>query len=130
MKNRLFKNIAVIAVFVFLFSAMAVTPLMAQPDLGFDYANNLDLQTATQDDPRQMAVDVVKYLMTFLGIIAVVVILLGGFKWMTAAGNEDKVAEAKKLIIAGVIGLIIVLCAYAIVNFVVNITNDVLEGNL
>ena len=130
MKNKLFKNIAIIAVFVFLFSAMAVTPLMAQPDLGFDYANNLDLQTATQDDPRQMAVDVVKYLMTFLGIIAVVVILLGGFKWMTAAGNEDKVAEAKKLIIAGVIGLIIVLCAYAIVNFVVGITNDVLEGSL
>ena len=130
MKNKLFKNIAAVAIFVFLFSVAAVPLTMAQPDLGFDYANNLDLQTANEADPRQMAVDVVKYLMTFLGIIAVVVILLGGFKWMTAAGNEDKVAEAKKLIIAGIIGLIIVLCAYAIVNFVVNITNDVLEGNL
>ena len=130
MKNKLFKNIAAVAIFVFLFSMMAATVTIAAPDLGFDYANNLELSTATEDDPRQMAVDVVKYLMTFLGIIAVVVILLGGFKWMTAAGNEDKVADAKKLIIAGIIGLIIVLCAYAIVNFVVNITNDVLDGNL
>ena len=130
MKNKLFKNIAAVAVFVFLFSMMATTVAIAAPDLGFDYANNLELSTATETDPREMAVSVVKYLMTFLGIIAVVVILLGGFKWMTAAGNEDKVAEAKKLIIAGIIGLIIVLCAYAIVNFVVGITNDVLEGSL
>ncbi len=130
MKNKLFKNIAVVAVFVFLFSMMATTAAIAAPDLGFDYANNLDLSVATETDPREMAVDVVKYLMTFLGIIAVVVMLLGGFKWMTAAGNEDKVADAKKLIIAGIIGLIIVLCAYAIVNFVVGITNDVLDGNL
>ena len=130
MKNKLFKNIAAVAVFVFLFSMMATTVAIAAPDLGFDYANNLELSTATETDPREMAVSVVKYLMTFLGIIAVVVILLGGFKWMTAAGNEDKVADAKKLIIAGIIGLIIVLCAYAIVNFVVGITNDVLEGTL
>ena len=130
MKNKLFKNIAVIAVFVFLFSMMAVTPLMAQPDLGFDYAENLDLQTTTETDPKQMAVDIVKYLMTFLGIIAVCVILYGGFIWMTASGNEDRVAQAKKIIIAGAIGLVIVLAAYAIVNFVVGITNDVLEGNL
>ncbi|MCK4539816.1 hypothetical protein KAU09_01535 [Candidatus Parcubacteria bacterium] len=131
MKNKLFKNIAVIAVFVFLFSIITVTPGMTQgPDIGTGYAANTGLVTATETDPRQMAVDIVKYLMTFLGIIAVVVILLGGFKWMTAAGNEDKVAEAKKLIIAGVIGLIIILCAYAIVNFVIGITNDALSGDI
>ena len=130
MKNKLFRNVVAAAIFVFLFSTMAVTPLMAQPDLGFDYANNLELSTATETDPKEMAVSVVKYLMTFLGIIAVVVILYGGFMWMTASGNEDRVDKAKKIIIAGAIGLLIVIAAYAIVNFVVGITNDVLEGNL
>ncbi len=130
MKNKLFKNIAAAAVFVFLFSMMATTVAIAAPDLGFDYANNLNLSTATETDPKQMAIDVVKYLMTFLGIIAVVVILYGGFIWMTASGNEDKVAQAKKIIIAGAIGLVIVLAAYAIVNFVVGITNDMLTDNL
>lgn len=128
--NKFFsKSVALIAIFAFLFSAIVVLPVSAQ-DIGLDYAENFELQTSNETNPQQMAVDIVKYLMTFLGIIAVVIILLGGFKWMTAAGNEDKVAEAKKLIIAGVIGLIIILCAFAIVTFVVNITNDTLSGNI
>ena len=131
MKNKLFKNIAVIAVFVFLFSIITVTPGMTQgPDIGTGYAANTGLVTATETDPRQMAVDIVKYLMTFLGIIAVCVILYGGFIWMTASGNEDKVDKAKKIIIAGAIGLVVVLAAYAIVNFVIGITNDALSGDI
>lgn len=131
MNKNIFKNIVAIVVMAFVFSTMAVMPVFAQgPDIGLEYAENTGLVAASESDPKQMAVDIVKYLMTFLGIIAVVVILLGGFKWMTAAGNEDKVSEAKKLIIAGVIGLIIILCAFAIVTFVVGITNDALSGNI
>ncbi|MFH1404787.1 MAG: MMCAP2_0565 family pilin-like conjugal transfer protein [Patescibacteria group bacterium] len=55
----------------------------------------------------------------FLGIVAVVIILAGGFKWMTAAGNEEKVKEARKLLVGGLIGLIIVLAAYAIADFAI-----------
>jgi hypothetical protein len=56
----------------------------------------------------------------FLGIVAVVIILIGGFKWMTAGGNEDKTAEARKLITAGIIGLVIILSAFAIAKFVLD----------
>ena len=55
-----------------------------------------------------------------LGIIAVILILYGGFIWMTAVGNEDKVDKAKKLIFAGIIGLVIILSAYAIAQFVLS----------
>jgi hypothetical protein len=44
--------------------------------------------------------------------------LAGGFEWMTAGGNEEKTTEARKRIIAGVIGLAIILSAYAIAQFV------------
>lgn len=54
-----------------------------------------------------------------LGIIAVVIILYAGFQWMTAGGNEEKVTEAKGRIIQGVIGLAIIMSAYAIANFVI-----------
>jgi len=71
-------------------------------------------------DPRDIAASVIRVILGFLGIVAVIIILLGGFKWMTAGGNEDKVGEAKKLITAGIIGLVIILAAFAIATFVLN----------
>ena len=62
---------------------------------------------------------IIRVALGFLGIIAVIIILLGGFKWMTAGGNDDKVKDAKKLIFSGIIGLVIVLSAFAIANFVI-----------
>lgn len=63
--------------------------------------------------------NIVKIIVGFLGIITIIIILAGGFKWMTSGGNEEKIGEAKKLISAGVIGLVVVLAAYAIANFVI-----------
>ncbi len=62
---------------------------------------------------------IINVLLGLLGIIAVVIILVGGFKWMTAGGNEDKVGEARKMIFAGIIGLAIILSAFAIAKFVI-----------
>ncbi|MFH0891811.1 MAG: pilin [Candidatus Falkowbacteria bacterium] len=82
-----------------------------------------NVQTATglgNTDPREMAGSVINIFLGFLGIIAVLLILFGGFKWMTAAGDEGKVDEAKKLIAAGIIGLVVILAAFAIAQFVIN----------
>jgi len=75
-------------------------------------------------DPREIAARVINIMLGFLGIIAVVLILAGGFMWMTAAGNDDSIATAKKVMIAGVIGLVIVLAAFGIAKFVVNALMD------
>ena len=89
------------------------------------YQENVQVATGLGNtDPRVMASQVIKIMLGFLGVIAVVIILLGGFKWMTAAGNEDKVGEAKKLIGAGVIGLIIILASFGLAQFVINALYD------
>ncbi|HAM88220.1 MAG: hypothetical protein US83_C0010G0039 [Candidatus Falkowbacteria bacterium GW2011_GWC2_38_22] len=119
----------VLAILIIFLNLINIIPVSAQ-DIGLDYAENLDLQVASETDPKQMMVEIVKYLMTFLGIIAVVIILYGGFKWMTAAGNQDSVEDAKKIIIAGAIGLVVILSAFAIITFIVNITNDAISGNI
>ncbi|HNU96169.1 MAG TPA: hypothetical protein PKH95_02070 [Candidatus Magasanikbacteria bacterium] len=54
----------------------------------------------------------------YLGIIFFLLIVYAGFLWMSASGAEAKVEKAKGILIAAVTGLVIVLSAYAIVNFV------------
>lgn len=58
-----------------------------------------------------------------LGIVAVVVIIVGGVSYMTSAGDSSKVKKAKDTILYGVIGLIIVMLSFAIVNWVIGVGN-------
>jgi hypothetical protein len=88
----------------------------AAPDLGLGYASNIGLGTQDIRDTIALTINVA---MGFLGTIAVVIILYGGFKWMTSGGEQGKVDEARKLIIAGIVGLAIILASWAIANFVV-----------
>lgn len=71
-------------------------------------------------DVRETIASVINVFMGLLGTVAIVIILIGGFQWMIAGGNEEKVDKAKKLLGAGVIGLAIILAAYSITQFVIN----------
>ena len=127
--------------FAWVLAALILMPVftLALTNVALADANNLlwgeqqaNVQTATglgNEDPRTMAGSVIRILLGFLGIIAVIIILYGGFKWMTAAGNEDQVGQAKKMIGAGVIGLVIILAAFAIANFVVNALYNATNAN-
>jgi hypothetical protein len=94
--------------------------VMAQNNIfGMDEVENGLGGALNSGDPRVIIGRIINVVLGFLGVIAVGIILLGGFKWMTAGGNEDKVAEAKKLLGAGVIGLVIILAAWAIATYVI-----------
>ena len=80
----------------------------------------MDDSTLGSKDPRAIAATVIKVMLGFLGIIAVIIIMLGGFKWMTAAGNDDQVGEARNLMGAGAVGLLIILASYGLAVFVLN----------
>jgi heme/copper-type cytochrome/quinol oxidase subunit 2 len=122
MKTRLFKQLVVTAMFLIIACPIFTMALPAQADELDPWGDKQDeIQEITglgENDPREIAAGVINVIMGFLGIVAVVIILIGGFKWMTASGNEDKVQEAKNLIIAGIIGLVIILAAFAIAKFV------------
>lgn len=117
----------VFAGFVFaLAMAFSMTPALAQGPadnlLWGGTETNVDAALGLgNEDPRTLAASIVNVALGFLGIIAVVIVLLGGFKWMTAAGNEDKIEEAKGLITSGIIGLIIILMSWAIAKFVIDL---------
>jgi hypothetical protein len=62
---------------------------------------------------------VVNVLLYILGAVAVIMIIIGGIKYTTSQGDSSAVTSAKNTILYSVIGLIVALIAYAIVNLVV-----------
>ena len=96
---------------------LAPMSAMAQnnSDIGINALNGVNLGDR---DLKSTIAQIINVVLGFLGVIAVLIILLGGFRWMTSQGSSEKVDEAKKLIGAGIVGLIIILAAYAIARFV------------
>jgi hypothetical protein len=131
------KNLSIImmAVFVLSFAYMLAVPASVSavnPNALFWGNQQAEVQNAlglgNAQDPRIIAASIINVILGFLGLIAVVIILLGGFKWMTAAGNEDKIGEAKGLLVAGLIGLIIIIASWGISKFVLNLVFNAVNG--
>ena len=81
--------------------------------LGCAFGNN-----GAPPDPRAVVAVVIKVFMGILGIIFLIYVLYAGYTWMTAAGDEDKVRQAKSTLVRGVIGMLIIFAAYSITRFV------------
>jgi hypothetical protein len=133
MNNTLSKKFAVSALGLSL-----IILLGAAPTAGAYYKLNAKEQSGLNTGFKEVGIgkgdvygttaSIINIVLGILGIVAVVIIVAGGFTWMTAAGNEDKVGSAKKMITQGVIGLVIVFAAWGIATFVINqlgqATND------
>jgi hypothetical protein len=62
--------------------------------------------------------DLIGVFLGLLGVIFIILIILSGYWWMTASGDEQKLTKAKDTIYRAIIGLIITAAAYAITGFV------------
>ncbi|MBR3256946.1 hypothetical protein IKG02_01500 [Candidatus Saccharibacteria bacterium] len=69
-------------------------------------------------DIKTLVPKVVNALLYVIGILAVIMIIFGGITYTTSAGDSAKVTKAKNIILYGIVGLIVAILAYAIVNFV------------
>lgn len=96
------------------------------PDLGLEMVKD-DIGLPSTDI-RLIAARIIRTALGLLGIVAVVLILYGGFTWMTAGGSEDRISKAKQILVNAVIGLVIILSAYAIASFVISSLVDATTG--
>ena len=55
-----------------------------------------------------------------VGVIAVIVLIIGGIRYLISGGDSKKVTDAKNTVLYAIIGLIIALLSFAIVNFVIS----------
>lgn len=63
---------------------------------------------------------IINVLLFITGMIAVLFIVLGGLRFVTSNGDSNQISQAKQTILYAVIGLVVAILAYAIVNFVVS----------
>lgn len=118
MKKLVLSKVSAISAAVMAFIMPAIVFAQADFNSGLD---TLKTETGMGDTELvPMIGGIINVIMGLLGVVAVLVILYGGFMWMTAAGNEEKVGKAKKLIIAGIIGLVVIFAAFAIASFVIS----------
>lgn len=73
---------------------------------------------AKEDSVAKITGTVIRAFLSLLGVIFIILIVYAGYHWMTAAGDEQKVQKAKDTIQRAIIGLIIVLAAFAITWYV------------
>lgn len=78
-------------------------------------------------DIVSIVANIVGYALYFTGSIFFVLIILAGFTWMTAGGEEKKISSAKGKIKGAIMGIIVILCAYVITTFVFDTLKTTIE---
>ncbi len=98
-------------------------PVWADGSLCDDFRDDPELfeaagcnETNTLD---KTANNIINIVLSLIGILAVGVIIYGGITYVTSTGEPQKAQKAKNIIMYGVIGLVVALLAYAVVNFVI-----------
>jgi hypothetical protein len=116
-KKFLKQLLIVTALMVGAITLLSVVPMTAFAALG-DEANPFK-DLPPDGNIKPLVVKIVNYALTFLGIVAVMMIIYAGIRYVTSAGKQESIDTAKKIILYSLIGIVIILLSYAIVNTVI-----------
>lgn len=118
----------------FLAGFLFLTPVGvdAKIDIGQDRvqkaANTAGYDKANETSLAELIGTVIKGVLSFVGVIFMVLTVYAGFLWMTAQGEETKIEKAQGIIKSSVVGLVVMLGAYSITSFVVPMILDKTAG--
>jgi len=124
--NKVICAVAVLAIFIFLpFTTNATSAidnakagLNKSGSIGFDGSESGSGPSTVASNLPTAIGQIVGAVLAFIGVLFLGLMIYGGFTWMTARGNDQNVEKAKDLIQAAIIGLVIILAAYAITSYI------------
>lgn len=96
------------AMLQFLFTTLGSTEVVPGEKVGL---GTNDLQTTV--------VNIVRIVLGLLGIVGVIMLIYGGYVWLTAAGNDEAVDKGKSVIRAAITGLMVILLSWSIVTYII-----------
>lgn len=99
-----------------LVAAFFVDPAFAQLIDINDNPSEIQTATASEGSLRLMVLKFVNFFLYFLGLVATVFVIYGGFLYITSQGDDGNVEKAKKILTFAAIGILIVLISFALIN--------------
>ncbi|MFH1426846.1 MAG: Ig-like domain-containing protein [Candidatus Kerfeldbacteria bacterium] len=106
------------------FFLVSVSPALAQVNTAVEGI------ALSDRSPVEAVLYIISWVLGILAIIAVIIVIWGGVTWMTSGGNEEKIDRAKKILINGSIGLVIILAAWGIVLYVLSVLSGATGAGL
>ena len=91
-------------------------PAAAQLIDAADSPSNIQSATGSEGSFRVIARTIVNFFLFFLGLVATIFVIYGGFLYVTSGGDDQGVEKGKKILLYAAIGIIIVLVSFALVN--------------
>ena len=125
---KLFKRLAVIFICIFSLSPLMISPLVFADDDPICNNGNIsdDIKAAhgcpskTAPELGKTVANILYAIIAILGLVAVIFVLIGGIQYMTSTGDPAKTKKARDTILYALIGLVICVLSFAIVNFTIN----------
>ena len=120
--KRVFINLSAVLVVILGLSGLIFTDSMAAPLNPCELNLNSSACHYQQErgDVGQIIRNVANLLLYVVGVAAVVMIIISGMKYMSSAGYPDRVATAKRTLIYSVVGLMVAMIAYPIVDWTIS----------
>ncbi len=119
-----------------LFKFAAVAAVMVAPALALGYN---EVQNGLQGSPLQgifgtggltssqslteLITNGIRLMLLFAGAIAVVFVIIGGYQYLTSGGNEEQAEKGQKTLLNAIIGVVVIVLAYVIINVIVNLVS-------
>ncbi len=99
-------------------SIFCPSAVLAADTLGQGMLSDSVGKLGLESDLQNSLANVISTVLSVVGTVFLVLTVAGGIMWMTAAGNDERIGKAKKIIVGAAIGLVISLTAYTITYFV------------
>ena len=100
-------------------STMIATKAFAQTEEIGKSVNNVKPPGVNDTNLETYISTIINVLLGLIGVVAVIMLIYGGFRYVLSAGNEKATGAAKDTILFAIIGIVVAVLAFAIVNFVI-----------
>lgn len=102
--------------------ALIISAFIAEPSFATalietgDAPSAISSATGGEGSLKDLVQTILNFFLSFLGFVATIMVIYGGILYVTSAGNDENVGKAKKILLYAIVGIVIILLSFALIN--------------